>query len=160
MMKAGDFIDNTADSEYYTQSASVSVYFANEDGTALRESHRQVLYNGNITIEQLVIEQLIGGPIEQESAAGMYATIPAGTQLSKINTKDGICYVDLNEKFLEKLDGVQEQVVLYSIVNSLVELPNVNKVQIRIGGELRKTYQSVEMPEMFERNLDLIETEI
>ena len=159
MMKAGDFIDNTANSEYYTQAASVSVYFANEEGTALRESHRQVLYNGNITMEQLVVEQLIGGPIEQESAAGMYATIPVGTQLSKISTRDGVCYLDLSEKFLEKLEGVDEQVVLYSIVNSLVELSNVNKVQIRIGGELRKTYQSVEMPEMFERNLDLIETE-
>ncbi len=160
MMKAEDFIDNMADSDYYTQAASVSVYFANEDGTALRESHRQVSYNGNITMEQLVIEQLIGGPIEEEIAAGMYATIPAGTQLSKISTKDGICYVDLNDKFLDKLDGVNEQVVLYSIVNSLVELPNVNKVQIRIGGELRKNYQSVDMPEMFERNLDLIETEM
>lgn len=160
MMKAEDFIDNMADSEFYTQAASVSVYFANEEGTALRESHRQVSYNGNITMEQLVIEQLIGGPIEEEIAAGMYATIPAGTQLSKISTKDGICYVDLNDKFLDKLDGVSEQVVLYSIVNSLVELPNVNKVQIRIGGELRKNYQSVEMPEMFERNLDLIETEM
>lgn len=160
MMKAEDFIDNTADSEYYTQAASVSVYFANEDGTALRESHRRVVYNGNITIEQLVVEQLIEGPIEEELAAGMYATIPQGTQLSKISTRDGVCYLDLSEKFLEKLEGVDEQVVLYSIVNSLVELPNVNKVQIRIGGELRKNYQSVEMPEMFERNLDLIETEI
>lgn len=160
MMKAEDFIDDAADSEYYTQAASVSVYFANEDGTALRESHRQVAYNGNITMEQLVVEQLIGGPIEEEVAAGMYATIPAGTQLSKISTKDGVCYVDLNDKFLDKLEGVTEQVVLYSIVNSLVELPNVNKVQIRIGGELRKNYQSIEMPEMFERNLDLIETEM
>lgn len=160
MMKAEDFIDDAADSEYYTQAANVSVYFANEDGTALRESHRQVSYNGNITMEQLVVEQLIGGPIAEEAAAGMYATIPEGTQLNKISTKDGVCYLDLNDKFLEKLEGVTEQVVLYSIVNSLVELPNVNKVQIRIGGELRKSYQSVEMPEMFERNLDLIETEM
>lgn len=159
MMKAEDFIDNTSDTEYYTQAANVSVYFANEEGTALRESHRQVSYNGNISMEQLVVEQLIGGPIEEESEAGMYATIPAGTQLIKISTKDGICYVDLSEKFLEKPDGVSEEVVLYSIVNSLVELSNVNKVQLRIGGELRKSYQTFEMPEMFERNLDLIETE-
>mgnify|MGYP006990157535 CR=1 FL=1 len=44
MMKAEDFIDNTSDEEFYTQVANVSVYFANEDGTALRESHRQVSY--------------------------------------------------------------------------------------------------------------------
>lgn len=158
MMKAEDFIDNTSDG-YYTQVANVSVYFANAEGTALRESHRQVSYNGNISMEQLVVEQLIGGPIEEESQAGMYATVPAGTQLNKISTKDGICYVDLSAKFLEKPDGVSEEVVLYSLVNSLVELSNVNKVQIRIDGELRKSYQTFEMPEMFERNLDLIETE-
>lgn len=160
MMKAEDFIDNTSDAEFYTQMANVSIYFANEEGTALRESHRQVSYNSNISMEQLVVEQLIGGPIEEERAAGLCATIPKGTQLSKISTKDGICYLDLSVDFLEKPDGIREEIILYSIVNSLAELPNVNKVQIRIGGELRKSYQSFEMPEVFERDLDLIETEM
>jgi germination protein M len=160
MMKAEDFIDNTSDEEFYTQMANVSIYFANEDGTALRESHRQVSYNSNISMEQLVVEQLIGGPIEEERAAGLCATIPEDTQLSKISTKDGICYLDLSVDFLEKPEGIREEIILYSIVNSLAELPNVNKVQIRIGGELRKSYQSFEMPEVFERDLDLIETEM
>jgi len=160
MMKAEDFIDNTSDAEFYTQMANVSIYFANEDGTALRESHRQVSYNSNISMEQLVVEQLIGGPIEEERAAGLCATVPEGTQISKISTKDGVCYLDLSADFLEKPDGIREEIVLYSIVNSLAELPNVNKVQIRIGGELRKNYQSFEMPEVFERDLDLIETEM
>ena len=160
MMKAEDFIDNTSDEEFYTQVANVSVYFANEDGTALRESHRQVSYNTNITLEQLVVEQLINGPIEEERAAGLYAALPEGTTLSKISTREGVCYLDLGGKFLDKPEGVNEAVVLYSIVNSLVELPNVNKVQIRVNGELQKSYQSFEMPEVFERNLDLIETEM
>ena len=143
-----------------TQVANVSVYFANEDGTALRESHRQVSYNTNIPMEQLVVEQLINGPIEEERAAGLYAALPEGTTLSKISTREGVCYLDLGGKFLDKPEGVNEAVVLYSIVNSLVELPNVNKVQIRVNGELQKSYQSFEMPEVFERNLDLIETEM
>ena len=93
-------------------------------------------------------------------AAGLYAALPEGTTLSKISTREGVCYLDLGGKFLDKPEGVNEAVVLYSIVNSLVELPNVNKVQIRVNGELQKSYQSFEMPEVFERNLDLIETEM
>lgn len=159
MMKADDFIDDTSEENSYNQYANLSIYFANEEGTALLESHRQVGYNGNISMEQLVVEQLIQGPIEEEMEAGMYATMPEGTSLLRVNTRDGICYVDLNEKFLEKPEGLSEEVVLYALVNSLVELSNVNRVQLRINGETRTTYQTLVLGDMMERNLDLIETE-
>lgn len=159
LMKEDDFIDNTGKQSDYSQYANVSVYFSNEEGTALLESHRQVVYNGNISMEQLVVEQLLAGPIEAEQEAGMYSTMPEGTALIKVSTKDGVCYLDLNEKFLEKPENLSEEVVIYAVVNSLVELSNVNKVQFRINGETRKSYQNLEFSEMFERNLDIIETE-
>lgn len=155
LMKAEDFIDENM----YGQVANVSVFFANEDGTALLESHRRVSYSTSISMEQLVIEQLLEGPVQEELQAGMSRTMPEGTELIKVSTKDGVCYVDLNEEFLEKPEGVSEEVVVYAVVNSLVELPNINKVQLRIGGETKKAYQSVPLAEMLERNLNLIETE-
>ncbi len=155
LMKAEDFIDENM----YGQVANISVFFANEDGTALLESHRRVSYSTSISMEQLVIEQLLEGPVQEEIQAGMSRTMPEGTELIKVSTKDGVCYVDLNEDFLEKPEGVSEEVVVYAVVNSLVELPNINKVQLRIGGETKKAYQSVPLAEMLERNLNLIETE-
>lgn len=158
-MKGDDFIDDTGEQSEYSQFANLSIYFANEEGTGLLLSHRQVSYNVNISMEQLVVEQLLAGPIEAEQEAGMRRTMPDGTELIRVSTRDGICYLDLNEKFLEKPEGIREEVVVYALVNSLVELSYVNKVQIRINGEIGKGYPNLSFSEMFERNLDLIETE-
>ena len=72
-------------------------------------------------------------------------------------TKDGICYVNLNEEFANQPYNVRADVTIYSITNSLVELPNVNKVQILINGETGVYYRDkVYLSDVFERNLDLL----
>ena len=65
--------------------------------------------------------------------------------------------MDFNAKFLEKLPSVTEEVAVYSVVNSLVELPNVSQVQITVGGEMKKVYQSLPLNVLLERKLELIE---
>lgn len=69
-------------------------------------------------------------------------------------TKDGICYVNLDESFLTVVNNVSTDVAVYSIVNSLVELSNINKVQILINGEVPESFQTT----TFERNLDIVTT--
>ena len=50
-------------------------------------------------------------------------------------------------------------VTIFSIVNSLVELSNVNKVQISINGDTSKMYrEKYSFGTVFERNLDLVTT--
>ena len=129
MMKASDFVETTG----FTQNAYVTLYFSNKDGNALIESRREVDYDGIISVEQLIINQLIAGPVEREY--GMISTLNPETKLNSVATKDGICYVDFNEKFLENLNGISEKVTIYSVVNSLVELTNVNKVQFLINNK-------------------------
>ena len=149
-MTAEDFIDNTGG-----QNANVTVYFANEDGTKLLGSDVTVAYDGTLSMEQIILGQLVNGPIEE----GLYQTIPEGTKVLGITTKDGICYVDLSEEFMKKRSGVSAEVTVYSVVNSLVELSNVNKVQFTIEGEARKTYDDLDFSGVFERNLELIDSE-
>lgn len=151
MMKASDFVETTG----FTQNAYVTLYFSNKKGDALIESRREVDYDGIISVEQLIVNQLIVGPVEKEY--GMIPTLNPETKLNSVTTKDGICYVDFNEKFLENLNGVSEQVTIYSVVNSLVELTNVNKVQFLINNKKVKLYKTVELDELFDRNLDIIE---
>jgi germination protein M len=134
----------------------VKLYFANKTGDGLVEYATDIYYNGTGTIEELVINKLINGP----TATGMYDTIPEGTVLLDVNTKDGICYVDFNEKFLDQLPDISDEIPIYSIVNSLVELPNmkINKVQFKINGEVQASYrENIEFDGFFERNLELIE---
>ena len=46
---------------------------------------------------------------------------------------------------------------IYSVVNTLIELPNVNKVQFSIDGEqVLKYNESMSFGEPFERNLDIV----
>lgn len=151
MMKASDFVETTG----FTQNAYVTLYFSNKKGDALIESRREVDYDGIISVEQLIVNQLIVGPVEKEY--GMIPTLNPETKLNSVTTKDGICYVDFNEKYLENLNGVSEQVTIYSVVNSLVELTNVNKVQFLINNKKVKLYKTVELDELFDRNLDIIE---
>ncbi len=149
-MTAEGFIDNTGG-----QDANVTVYFANEDGTRLLRSDLTVIYDGTLSMEQIILGQLLNGPIEE----GLYATVPDGTQVLGVTTKDGICYVDLSEEFMGGQPGVSAEVTIYSIVNSLVELSNVNKVQFTIEDEVRETYGSLDFSVVFERNLELIDSE-
>ena len=52
------------------------------------------------------------------------------------------------------MNNVSTEVAVYSIVNSLVELDNINKVQILVNGEVPSTFSNF----TFERNLDYVTT--
>lgn len=154
-MTASDFLDNTGAESNFAQIAYLTVYYANINGDKLKEAHLRLEYIGNKTQEQLVLETLINGPIE--ALRDMRATLPNDVVINQITTKDGICYVDFNAKFLEKLPTVTESVAVYSVVNTLVELPNVRQVQITVNGEPKKLYQSIALNTLLERKLELIE---
>lgn len=158
-MTADSFIDN-AGTEINAYAETVfSLYFANEAGNGLVEVDRNVVYNSNISMERQVMEELIKGPKkdgETGSEAG-YPTINPAVKILSVTVKDRVCYVNLSEEFLTPVYDVTSQTALYSIVNSLVELPGVNRVQISIDGNTDVTYRdSISLTTVFERNLDLI----
>ena len=102
-----------------------------------------------------MVRQLIAGPLPEET--GMQSAMPHGTIINKVTKKDGICYLDLNGMFLEDLPGVTDEVVIYSIVNSLAEISGISKVQFMVNGEVQKKYrENIPFDGLFERNLDLV----
>ncbi len=144
------FIENIEDSTIY----KVKLYFANEEGDALVEYTTEINYTGIQSIEDMVIRQLINGPTE----VGMYHTIPEGTVLLNLSKADGICTVDFNKEFLNKLPKIKEEIVIYSIVNTLVELPDIDKVQFTIESEVQKTYwKDFPLNEVYDENLNLVD---
>ena len=155
ILTAEDFIDSTGENTEFYQEAKVAVYFANAAGDALLESNLKITYDGTVSTEHLILNQLMEGPLAEE----MQAVIPAGTVLNKVIIRDGICYVDFNEKFMEKRAGITAEVAVYSVVNSLTELPNVYKVKFLINGASKKTYQNLDFSQAFERNLEIVEGE-
>ncbi len=151
-MNAEQFINNDGNEINTYELIRVKLYFANESGDKLIEAFREKHYSTNTPLERFVVEELIAGPSGQ--VAGLYPVINPETKIVNVMTKDGICYVNLDSTFLTVVNNVSTEVAIYSIVNSLIELSNVNKVQILINGEMPSTFNT----STFERNLDLVTT--
>jgi germination protein M len=112
-----------------------------------------VIYNSSVSIEKVVVESLIGGPWEGER---VQATINPDTKVIVVTTTDGTCYVNLDNSFSQQLPGITGDMVIYSITNSLIELPNINRVRISINGEAAMVFETVNLATVFERNLDIV----
>lgn len=153
-MSADTFIDNAGNEINTYEKVNLRLYFANENGDRLvEENQRNVVYNSNVSLEKLVVEKLIEGP----ATAGHYPTINPAVQINSVVVNDRICYVNLSESFLSQPYNVTSDVTIYSLANSLVELPNINKVQISINGMTDIYYkETINLTNMFERNLDLV----
>jgi len=151
-MNSDYFIVNDGNAINTHELARIRLYFADESGTRLISGYREKHYSTNTPLERLVVEELIAGPSGQ--IAGMYPSINPATKIINVTTKDGICYVNLDENFLTVVNNVSTEVSIYSIVNSLAELGGITKVQILVNGEVPATFSSV----TYSRNLDIVTT--
>lgn len=154
IMDANDFVMNagTSISEYET--TKLVLYFANETGDGLVAEARKVKHTTNDLKEQLIVENLLKGP----EKTGNYPTINPQTTLLSVTTKDDTCYVNFDSDFLNRVYDVKPEIIIYSIVNSLIDgSSTVNKVQITVNGEKEVVYEStVNLSKPFEADLSLI----
>lgn len=156
-MNADSFEENTGSNSSEVTESTVNLYFANAGGDKLVTETVIIRSSSNVSVERRVVEQLISGPLTEDA----YPTIPPETNLLSISTKDGICYVNLDNGFLAQGYDVTEAVPIYSIVNSLTEIPGISRVQILVNGETDLVYrESIRFDTIFSRNLDIIEENI
>ncbi|MGN1154908.1 MAG: GerMN domain-containing protein [Agathobacter sp.] len=156
-MALDSFVENPGAQINGSIQSTIKLYFSSTDGTSLVEETRVVTHSTSISMEKLVMEQLIDGP----NLSKCKATIPAATKIINISVLDGVCYVNVDRNFYNQDQEIKEEIVLYSIVNSLTEITGVNKVQISVNGDTkgfcRYTY---ELSKMYEKNLDLLHSEM
>ena len=154
LMNEEQFIENAGEEINAYRTADLTLYYTNETGDRLVAQRVPLEYNSNISLERLVVERLIAGPPYEDA----YPTIPETTKLLSVAVRDGICYVNLDEGFLETGYNVTEGIPVYSIVNSLIRNTDAQKVQISINGETNRIFrESISFDTVFERNEDLIE---
>lgn len=154
LMNEDQFIENAGDEINAYKTADLTLYYTNAAGDRLVKQRVAMEYNSNISLEKLIVERLIAGP----PFDGAYPTIPMTAKLVSIAIKDGICYVNLNEGFLDTGYNVTESIPVYSIVNSLIENTDATKVQISINGETNLMFrESINFDTIFEKNEDLVE---
>ncbi len=130
------------------------LYFGGPQAEGLVRETRTVLLNADAAT--LVVQELIRGP-ESDT---LLSTIPQGTRLLSVSTADGTARVDFSEEMIIGHPGgsTGEMLTVYSIVNSLTELPGIVRVQFLIQGEVVDTLAGhIEISEPLERNSLVIE---
>jgi germination protein M len=152
-MSADTFIYNAGNEINTYEKVELKLYFASEDGKKLIPVYRSVVYNSNISMEKLAVEQVINGPNTDIA----FPTVSKETKVRSINSKDGVCYIDFDSAFLSQTGSVSAEAVIYSIVNTVTELPNINKVVFSVNGESAFTFMDYLISGSYERNLDLVE---
>ena len=153
-MRAEDFVQNTGSLLYSYQVGELKLYFANEQGNALITENISVRYNSNTSIEKLIVEQLLKGP----SKEGLYPVIPPETKVLGVSVKDNVCYVNLDEGFLNNTYTIDPKITIYAIVNSIVDGGASSQVQILVNGESDITYMgTVDLSKPLSRDQNLVE---
>lgn len=153
VMNADSFVENTGSSINAYKLTVLNLYFSDKEGTGLVKETLNVRYSSNMSMEKLVIERLLKGPTSDKAKT----TMPKGTKLISTSTKDGVCYVNFNEAFLEQAAGVKGKTQIYALVDSLSEIPNVNQVQISVNGKSTVSLKDeIKLDKPFERDLDLV----
>lgn len=155
-MTADQFVDNAGNEINTYEKVELNLYFAAENGKHLVKVLRPLEYNSNISLERLVVETIIGGTESKD----LYPTVNPNTKIISIAVKDNICYVNLSKEFLTTPNDVLPEVTVYSIVNSLIELQNINKVQISVEGNNAVIFRdTIDLAVLFERNLDILKSD-
>ncbi len=153
LLTPDSFVENDGSMINAYERAELHLFFADESGQKLVEKVETVTYNSNISMDRLVVDNIIQGPKSTDA----FATINPATVVNSVTTRDGVCYVNLSPDFLNKITNVSDRVMIYSIVNSLTRLDNINKVQILIDGDMNARLGEIRLSTLFERNLDMNE---
>jgi len=128
-----------------TDKVPIHLYFANQENTKLKLEIRYIpVSDAKKSVNSLattIVKELIKGPSAQ---SGLKPTIPTGTVLrSPVSIKSGIATVDFTKEFVTNHPGgkVAEQLTIYSVVNSLTELKEIQKVKFTINGKTQKEFK-------------------
>ncbi|WP_010243822.1 GerMN domain-containing protein [Acetivibrio cellulolyticus] len=135
---------------------TITLYYGNANADGVVAEKRVVEVGKDIQIERVVFEELQKAPKTKQ----LHSTIPEGTKLISVVTEDGICTLDLSKEFVDNSPGgsAGESMTLCSIINSLTELPGINKVQFLIEGQKQEVYIHAVFDEPFARNEEMIKT--
>lgn len=136
-MERGDFVENEGKNINSYVFADLNLYFANEDGDHLVREARRIHYSSNVPLERVIVEKLLEGPKED----GMLPVLSSNTKILGVSIVEGICYVNFDKSFLTETMSVQQELPIYSIVNSLTDACKIHGVQISVEGDTKVTFR-------------------
>ena len=156
LMERSSFVENEGKNINSYVFADLNLYFANENGDHLVKETRRIHYSSNVPLERVIVEKLLEGP----KSEGMLPTLSSNTKILGVSIVEGICYVNLDKSFLTETMSVQQELPIYSIVDSLTDACNIHGVQISVEGDTKVTFrESMGLDKVYQADYSYLETE-
>ncbi len=117
----------------------ISLYFLDKNNLELKPETRKIDAKELINnAPEKLINLLIEGP-ENEN---LIRLIPENTKINSIKIINDVLYLDLSEDFIkgQTLGEINEELIINSIVNTVTQLNEINKVKILINGEENRSF--------------------
>lgn len=146
------------DGKVYPSRLEVNFYFLGlgEEKKLVSEKRTIIAGSPDIAVKNAV-QELLKGPIQSYH----FPLIPAGTKLLNVETYENIAEIDFSQEFLEKsLDTrILDEYIIYSIVNTLTDIPEIEGIIFKIEGMRIKEYGNVDLSVPAIRNKEYIDEE-
>lgn len=137
-------------SEEQLRQTIVSLYYVNKETRELMPEARLVDVKVLINDPYLKLINLL---IEDPKNSNLKSAMPNGTTINKVELKGDILFVDFSKEFIENHEGgiENEKNTIYSIVNTMTELTEINGIKILIENEENKSFkdEQIKFDEIF-----------
>lgn len=147
-----DFI--TASPRTHHNMFTANLYFANESADMLLKEERTISLESDKSREYLVLEELIAGPSDI-NASGI---LSERLKINDVQVIEGVCIIDLSADFVSQTPHTEiaENMAVYSIVNTMTELPMINSVRFLINGNENHGFEFIDISKPLTNKSDLI----
>ena len=134
---------------------NASLYYLNEEGNALVAEQREVTVTENGSQAAALLAALLEGPQEE----GHQFPMPEGTSLLAVWTEGEACYVNFSAPFRDQPpeSAREARLLLYSIVDTLCQLPGIEAVHLLVEGESLEQFGDIPTASLLEPNWELVE---
>lgn len=134
----------------------VALYYQEKENDELLAEARSIDAKILLTDPYTTILNLL---LENPKNENLKSAIPNGTQVLKTELKGDTVYVNLSKEFIDNHTGgeKEENLTIYSIVNTLTELNEVNSVKFLVDGKEGAEFKNgkTSLKDVFVRNSEL-----
>ena len=131
--------DDSATSDHVT----VKLYFSDHNARNLVEESRSRTAAPAELMAEYIVKELLKGPQSDRSLS----VLPEGVNLLGVELSQGVCTVNFSEAFVTNRPKThaQARMTVFSVVNSLTELPEVESVRFTCVGKEIDDYAGIDL---------------
>lgn len=136
------------------ENTELTLYFSDETGELLVSEKRSLPLTDSRELPELVLDLLEQAP----QSVGLRSALPPGARHLDVNVENGLCTVDFNADFFTNRPESEqgELLTLLSVVNSLCELKEVDRVKLFVAGSELSQYRWLDLSEPWIRDSTVV----